>query len=649
MTMQRPSSDEAKEAVRNATDIVALVGEKVRLRRVGTRWSGLCPFHSEKTPSFTVNPERQIWHCFGCNRGGDVFAFLMEMEKVTFPESLQILADRAGIELPRGERGPGAAVRDRLHQANALANDFYQASLRSDAGSKARAYLSGRGFTGAILDAFHVGWAPESWDSLAVALGKLTPPKTLEDAGLTLRRGDGSHFDRFRNRIIFPVETAPGKVAGFGARAMAAEDQPKYLNSPETALFRKGSLLYGLPQARAAIRERKEVLVAEGYFDVMRLHAAGFTNAVATCGTALTNDHARALSRFEAGVTLVYDGDPAGVRAADRALDPLLGAGIAVRVLLLPPGEDPDSLLAKASPAVFGALLGEARDVPAFLAEATLGGPASGAPGAPGAPAERGRGGPSADPSFEARVRRFVGLLERVQDPIRRRLLLRRGSEAFGLEESVFMEALTKRPGRPGGKPAGVVGGAGGGTGGGAHRSAGRANREATEAGAPASESTAASDAPAAPGVTAEALDPAERELAARALTEEGALMAIAASGGVGCFTTGEVRELLAPWIAAGQPPLDAERDRLVAEHPLARGILAIHPVQDAVPLEEQRKTAQDLIERLEERRLRAGLAALDRAIRDAEQRRDDSLARLVAERRDLASKLHQRSHSPVS
>jgi hypothetical protein len=149
--------------------------------------------------------------------------------------------------------------------------------------------------------------------------------------------------------------------------------------------------------------------------------------------------------------------------------------------------------------------------------------------------------------------------------------------------------------------------------------------------------------------VTAEALDPAERELAARALTEEGALMAIAASGGVDCFTTGEVRELLAPWIATGQPPLDAERDQLVAEHPLARGILAIHPVQDAVPLEEQRKTAQDLIERLEERRLRAGLAALDRAIRDAEQRRDDSLARLVAERRDLASKLHQRSHSPVS
>src|SRR5512135_692300 len=201
--MNPPAAEEAKEAVRNATDIVQVIGEKVRLRRVGTRWSGLCPFHNEKTPSFTVNPERQIWHCFGCNKGGDVFAFLMESEKVSFPEALAALAERAGIELPKGERGPGAAARDRLLQANALASDFFQASLRSDAGAKARAYLAGRGFSGPILDTFHVGWAPDQWDALATTLGKLAPMKTLEDAGLTLRRGDGSHFDRFRNRIVF--------------------------------------------------------------------------------------------------------------------------------------------------------------------------------------------------------------------------------------------------------------------------------------------------------------------------------------------------------------------------------------------------------------------------------------------------------------
>lgn len=621
--MNPPGAEEAKEAVRGATDIVQLIGEKVRLRRVGTRWSGLCPFHNEKTPSFTVNPERQIWHCFGCNKGGDVFAFLMETDKVTFPEALAILAERAGIELPKGDRGPGAAVRDRLLQANALASDFYQASLRSEAGAPARAYLAGRGFKGSMLDVFHVGWAPDQWEGLATALGRLLPAKTLEEAGLTLRRGDGSHYDRFRNRIIFPVETAPGKTAGFGARAIASEDQPKYLNSSESAVFRKGSLLFGLPQARSAIRERKEVLVAEGYLDVLRLHEAGFTNAVATCGTALTLEHARALARFEAGVVLVYDGDAAGVRAADRGLDPLLGAGLAVRVLLLPAGEDPDSFLAKSAREAFATLLAEARDVPGFLAEATIGG-----------------GGPAgADPSLEARVRRFVGLLRRVEDPIRRRLLVRRGAEAFGLEEGVLLEAAAKgmsgaglkspRPARPAeGAP------------GGAAKPPDGVPNGAPEGGAAASER---------PAVTAEKLDPAERELAARALTEEGALRAILEAGGIACFVTPELREILAPWIEAGQPPLGGERDRLVDEHPLVRGILAVHPVEDAVPLDEQQRTARGLIERLEERRLRAAIQVLDRAIREAEQSRDASLGRLVAERRDLASKLHQRSQSPVS
>lgn len=620
-------AEEAKEAVRAATDIVQLIGEKVRLRRVGTRWSGLCPFHSEKTPSFTVNPERQIWHCFGCSKGGDVFAFLMETDKVTFPEALAILADRAGIELPKGGGGPGAAARDRLLQANALASDFFQASLRSEPGAKARAYLAGRGFGGEILDVFHVGWAPDQWEALGTALGKLLPAKTLEDAGLTLRRGDGSHFDRFRNRIIFPVETAPGKTAGFGARAIAPEDQPKYLNSSESLAFRKGSLLFGLPQARAAIRERKEVLVAEGYLDVLRLHAAGFTNAVATCGTALTPEHARALARFEAGVVLVYDGDAAGVRAADRGLDPLLGAGLAVRVLLLPAGEDPDSYLAKAPREAFATLLAEARDVPGFLAEASIG---------------TGGGAAGADPSLEARVRRFVGLLHRVDDPIRRRLLVRRGAEAFGLEEGVLLEATAKRGPGMGPKtgrlaPAGErVTGRAGTAGQGSTPGAG----EGAE-GAPA--------APEKPALTAEKLDPAERELAARALTEEGALTAIGEAGGLACFTTAELREILRPWVESGQPPLVEERDRLVDEVPLVRGILAVHPVEDAVPLEEQQRTARGLIERLEERRLRSAIQILDRAIREAEQSRDASLDGLVAERRDLASKLHQRSQSPVS
>src|SRR5438552_9052901 len=426
--MTARSMEEAKEEVRAASDIVQIVGERVPLRRMGRAWKGLCPFHAEKTPSFTVNSERQMWHCFGCNRGGDVFSFLMEIDKVVFPEAVAALAERAGVELPASGRGAGDGKRDRLYQANALANDFFRATLRSPAGAKARAYLAGRGFDEAILDRFQVGWAPEGWDGLSTALGKLLPPVVLEEAGLVLRRGDGTHYDRFRGRVTFPIEAAAGRVAGFGARSIAPEDSPKYINSPESPVYRKGGLLFGIPLARAEIRDRKRIIVAEGYFDVMRLRAAGYSNVVSTCGTALTTEQARALARFEAEILLVYDGDDAGVRAADRALEPLLLAGLAVRVLILPDGEDPDSFIAKRGAAAFEDLQKAAGDVAAFLSSAALAGEGS-------------------NPSPEARVKQYVELLGKVDDPIRRRLMLRRGSAAFGIEEEVLLEALSKRRG----------------------------------------------------------------------------------------------------------------------------------------------------------------------------------------------------------
>ncbi len=617
MTVRTP--DEAKEQVRDATDIVALVGEKVRLRRSGRSWKGLCPFHAEKTPSFTVNPERQVWHCFGCGKGGDAFAWLMELDKATFPEALQSLADRAGIELPKADRGPGDAARDRLYQANALANDYFKASLHSAAGETARAYLAGRGFDQEVLDAYQVGWAPEGWDGLATTLGKLLPHAVLEEAGLLLRRGDGSHYDRFRNRIMFPVMAAAGKVAGFGARAIASEDQPKYLNSPETTVYRKGSVLFGLPQARAAIRERKEALVAEGYLDVMRLHASGFPNAVSTSGTALTYDQARALARLEAEAVLVYDGDDAGVRAADRALEPLLAAGLAVRVLLIPGGEDPDSLIRAKGADAFRTLLAGARDVPAFLAEASLG-----------------AGG--ANPSVEARVRRFVEVLGRVEDPIRRRLLVRRGGEAFGLEEQVFLDALSRRRGT-------------GGRGEGTRPTAAETARGGAPAGATAAGPGDALGADAA-GVPVEApvpVDPVEAELAARVLTEDGALTEVAEAGGLDCFRNQAVQAVLRPWLLENRIPLPDELRRLMEENAAARGILAGHPVEKEQTLELSRRAARGLVQRLEERRIRALLQALDQAIRQAERTRDEnSLGRLLAERRDLASKLHSRNHPAV-
>jgi DNA primase catalytic core len=605
--------EEARERVRDATDIVQLIGERVTLRRAGRSYKGLCPFHSEKTPSFTVTPDRQIWHCFGCSKGGDVYAFVMEADKITFPEAIRVLADRAGIELPKQERGPGEEAFDKLYQASALARDFFRAGLETPGAAKARAYLLGRGFEEAWLSTFEVGWAPEGWDGLLGALGKLLPADVMERAGLIVRRGDGSgHYDRFRNRLMFPIATGAGKIAGFSARAILESDTPKYLNSPETPVFRKGRLLYGLPLARAGMRERGEAIVCEGNFDVIRLHACGFTNAVSTCGTALTTDQARLLARLKVGVVLLYDGDDAGVRAADRGLEPLLEAGVSVRVLLLPRGEDPDSFLRKEGAVALRERLESALDVPAFLAAA--------------AGAEKG-----ANPSLEARVRRFVALLEKIDDPIRRRLLLRRGADVFGLEEAVLMEAIQ---------------------GGSRARSGGvrRGSRAEPGQGAATLVAAQAAEAAGAPSgsVTSghpEPTDPVERELAGRVLTDDGAFTEVVEQGGAICFRSEALRELLHPWFGEGRAPRHEELQELMSESPLTRSLLADLPHEPGKAIEVSRREARDLIQRLEERRLKAALQTLDQAIRDAERSRDEgSLGRLIAERRDLASKLHTRS-----
>jgi len=616
-------SSEVKERIRDAVDLVALVGEKVALRRAGRSWKGLCPFHGERTPSFTVNPDRQVWHCFGCGKGGDVFAWITETEKVAFPEALRMLAERAGIELPKTSRGPADAARDRLYQANALANDYFRASLESAAGSEARDYLAGRGFEKASLDAFQIGWATAGWDGLVTTLGKLLPVAALEEAGLALRRGDGSRYDRFRNRITFPVMESAQRTAGFGARAIAAADQPKYLNSPETVVYRKGSLLFGLPQARAAIRDSKQALIAEGYLDVMRLHAAGFKNAVATSGTALTYDQARILARLEAEAVLVYDGDDAGVRAADRALEPLMRAGLAVRVLLLPPGEDPDTFIKREGAPAFAELLSRAQDAAAFLAEASI-------------------GGGEANPSAEARVRRYVEVIGRVEDPIRRRLLVRRGAEAFSMEEQVLLEALERKGGRERARKAAPA----------AAAPPTGSPAEAAPAAAPTDAKGTTSGTLAAPGEPGWiAPDPVESELAALALTEEGAQAEIVDQGGVDCFRHEGLRVLIRPWLAENRIPTKQESTDLMNESGLARMVLTVHPEpEEPLSDSDSRRGARALIERLEERRIRGSIQDLDRAIRQAEQSRDEgSLGRLVAERRDLASKLHSRSQPAVS
>jgi DNA primase len=332
-------SDPFVEQVRAATDIVALVSSYLELRQAGRRWKGVCPFHTEKTPSFFVHEENQTFYCFGCHQGGDVFRFLMLQERLTFPEALRMLAEKAGIPMPR-LRGHDSSE-DRIGEALEVAAAFYRNMLRSPAGGPALAYLAKRGIDEKEIERYGIGWAPASWDGLLRHARQLLPERALIQAGLLIE-GERGLYDRFRERIMIPVRTAGGRTVAFGGRLLGP-GEPKYLNSPETSVYRKGTILFGLPEAREAIRSAGNLIVVEGYFDVIALMAAGIGNAVGTCGTALSADQAALLRRYGERWTLLFDGDFAGRAAVLRALDAAVPVHPGVRIALCPDGLDPDT------------------------------------------------------------------------------------------------------------------------------------------------------------------------------------------------------------------------------------------------------------------------------------------------------------------
>jgi len=338
---------ETIDTIRDRVDIADIVAQYVDLRRSGSYLKGLCPFHDEKTPSFFVSPDRQIYHCYGCGEGGNVFNFMMEMEGVSFPEAVSELGKRCGVEVvsrmvPPEERSKSEA----LYGANAFAARYYYDQLLDErVGASARGYLEERGFDATIWKRFGLGFAAPAWDGLLqVAERKRIPIDLLRQLKLVLPRDNGrGHFDYFRSRIIFPIISVSGRVVGFGGRAAAADVEPKYLNSAESPVFTKGRTFYGLNHARDAIRSEKRVLVVEGYTDLIRLHMVGLEHTVAACGTALTVDHAKMLRRLTSNVTLIPDGDPAGRAAAAATGAVLVGAGLEVSVVRLPDDADPDS------------------------------------------------------------------------------------------------------------------------------------------------------------------------------------------------------------------------------------------------------------------------------------------------------------------
>jgi len=345
--MSRIPADTLNE-VRERVDIVDLVGRHVGLKKAGRTWKGLCPFHGEKTPSFIVSPDRGTYHCFGCGEGGNVFGFLMKHDGLSFPEAVRQLAAEVGIEIPEYGGGPERSVLDEIYRVNKLARAFYQAELKSPRGAEARAYLQRRGLNEADVARYGIGFAPDSWDALGAALrNEKLAPESAERAGLLRARERGSgHYDLLRNRVVFPIEDARGRTVGFGGRALAKDQEPKYLNTPESPVYRKREAFYGFPGALEALRARERAVIVEGYFDRIAMDRAGASEALATCGTALSEDHARALRRRVRDVVMFFDGDEAGQRAMLRSLEVLLPQGLRVAAATIPGGLDPDDYLA---------------------------------------------------------------------------------------------------------------------------------------------------------------------------------------------------------------------------------------------------------------------------------------------------------------
>lgn len=420
-----------KDQVKEATDIVAVIGQYVTLRRRGSNLLGLCPFHTEKTPSFNVNADRQFFHCFGCGKGGDVFTFLMEHEGWSFPETLKYCAEKAGIKLPehRDQGDPQSRLRDDMSAALELADKIYRHALFTPIGKHALDYLTKRGFKDQTLKRAGVGYAPPSYESvLKSADSHGISRKALEAAGLIVPSNKGGNpYDRFRNRITFPIVNLSGKTVGFGARALSDEDQPKYLNSPETPLYQKSRILYGLVVAREAIRRENRAIIVEGYMDWLTMVEAGIDNVVAVSGTALTDIQAKLLARFCERVTMMFDADAAGQRAATRGIDIAFNAALGVDIAVLPKGEDPDSFIRNQGVDGMRRILANATGIAEFRVES-----------------ERAKvpGGRLDFLAQEKLIKELGELAHKIDDPTRRSAFLSEVRHLLDVDEGTFRAAL---------------------------------------------------------------------------------------------------------------------------------------------------------------------------------------------------------------
>jgi len=373
--MNERFDDNIKEQIRLRADIGAVIGRYVTLKGAGQTMKGLCPFHKEKTPSFHVNADRGFYYCYGCNKGGDVFNFLQEIERVDFPEALRMLAEETGVKLePRravhnNNESSGSSKnisKTEAFQIHDLAAQYYYGLVRNT--PAAIEYFKSRGLDAQTVREFSLGYAPKGWSGLIDYLqSKNIPPEKLAECGLAVKRDGGGFYDRFRERIMFPLCNQSGRVAAFAGRGLDADTQPKYLNSPETILYQKSTLLYGLHKSRNAVRDLGQLLIVEGYMDYLTLYQAGICNAAATSGTAFTSEHASLIQRQTSKVTLVFDGDRAGVAAAHKAIIVLAPFNLQVNVLTLPGNDDPDSFVKREGAQSFLEMIAKAKNAADFI------------------------------------------------------------------------------------------------------------------------------------------------------------------------------------------------------------------------------------------------------------------------------------------
>ncbi len=353
--MMNRFDDQVKEEIRARADIASVIGRYVNLKGSGGSLKGLCPFHKEKTPSFHVNAAKGFFHCFGCGKGGDVFTFLQEIEGIQFTEALKILAEETGVELKnenpqnqyfQSENNNSTLSKTEMLSINEIASKFFYSQIKNS--PEAVNYFKSRGLKAETVREFRLGFAPQGWSTLiSFFQNKKITPKKLEECGLAIDKENENYYDRFRNRVMFSLTDLSGKIIGFAGRGMEEKAVPKYLNSPETLLYKKKHFLYGLQQARQAIKETGKILIVEGYMDYLTLYQAGIKNVSATSGTALTPEHAQIIQRFTSKIVLVFDGDSAGQTAAVRGIFVLAPFNFDISVLVLPDDEDPDSYVKK--------------------------------------------------------------------------------------------------------------------------------------------------------------------------------------------------------------------------------------------------------------------------------------------------------------